>query len=74
MPYFGRQLSRDQIQEIVNYERELAAAGPPSPEIRNDVNDTLRAPTPQAANRPSPTGDQSTGSDEDATGETGSSG
>jgi mono/diheme cytochrome c family protein len=74
MPYFGRQLSRDQIQEIVNYERELAAAGPPSPEIRNDVNDTLRAPTPQAANRPSPTGDQGSGSDEDATGETGGSG
>jgi mono/diheme cytochrome c family protein len=74
MPYFGRQLSREQIQAIVNYERELAAAGPPSPEIRNDVNDTLRAPTPQAANRPSPTGDDSEGADEDATGETGDGG
>jgi mono/diheme cytochrome c family protein len=74
MPYFGRQLTRQQIQAIVNYERDLAATGPPSPEIRNDVNDTLRAPTPQSGSRPSPTGDSTTGADEDSTGETGSSG
>jgi mono/diheme cytochrome c family protein len=74
MPYFGRQLSRDQVQAIINYERQLGATGPPSPEIRNDVNDTLRAPTPQATNRPSPTGDDPEASDEDSTGETGSGG
>jgi len=71
MPFYSRQLTRDQIQEIVNYERELAAAGPPSPEIRNDVNDTLRAPTPQAGNRPSPTGETPTSADNDSTGNTG---
>jgi mono/diheme cytochrome c family protein len=54
MPYFGRELTREQIQAIVNYERELAADGPPPPEERNDVNDTLRAPTPEAGSEESP--------------------
>jgi mono/diheme cytochrome c family protein len=54
MPYFGRQLSREQIQAIVNYERELAAEGPPAPSERDDVNDALRAPSPQAGSEESP--------------------
>jgi mono/diheme cytochrome c family protein len=74
MPYFGRQLSRAQIQSIINYERELGATGPPSAEIRNDVNDTLRAPAPRAGSEPSPTPNEPSASDEDSTGETGSSG
>jgi mono/diheme cytochrome c family protein len=74
MPYFGRQLTREQIQAIVNYERELSATGPPSPEVRNDVNDTLRAPTPRAGSEPSPAGQEPTGADEDSTGETGGGG
>jgi mono/diheme cytochrome c family protein len=75
MPFYSRQLTRAQIEAIVNYERDLAAAGPPSPEIRNDVNDTLRAPTPQAANKPSPTGDSTTGeTGNDSTGNTGGNG
>jgi mono/diheme cytochrome c family protein len=74
MPFFSRQLTRAQIEAIVNYERDLAAAGPPSPEIRNDVNDTLRAPTPQAANKPSPNGDNTVGTGNDSTGNTGGKG
>jgi mono/diheme cytochrome c family protein len=74
MPYFGRQLTREQIQAIVNYERELSAAGPPSPGLRNDVNDTLRAPTPRVGSRPSPTGGDTEGSDSDAAGDTGAGG
>jgi hypothetical protein len=74
MPFYNRQLTRAQIEAIVNYERQLSAQGPPSPEIRNDVNDTLRAPTPQAANRPSPTGDQTSGTGNDSTGNTGGNG
>jgi mono/diheme cytochrome c family protein len=74
MPYFGRELSREQIQSIINYERQLGATGPPSPEIRNDVNDTLRAPTPRTGSRPSPTGEDPTAADEDSTGETGDEG
>jgi mono/diheme cytochrome c family protein len=70
MPFFGGQLSREQIQAIVNYERQLGATGPPSPEIRNDVNDTLRAPTPRAGSEPSPTGDDPEGADNDSTGNT----
>jgi mono/diheme cytochrome c family protein len=74
MPFYSRQLTRAQIEAIVNYERDLAAGGPPSPEIRNDVNDTLRAPTPQAANKPSPTGDSTNGTGNDSTGNTGGTG
>ena len=74
MPFFNRQLTREQIQAIVNYERELSATGPPSPEIRNDVNDTLRAPTPRAPSRPSPTGDGGEEADNDSTGNTGGRG
>ena len=74
MPFFSGELSREQIQAIVNYERELAVTGPPSPEIRNDVNDTLRAPTPRGANEPSPTGDDPEGADNDSTGNTESGG
>jgi mono/diheme cytochrome c family protein len=70
MPFFGGQLSREQIQAIVNYERQLGATGPPSPEIRNDVNDTLRAPSPRAGSEPSPTGDDPEGADNDSTGNT----
>ncbi len=50
MPYFGRQLSREQIQAIINYERELAANGPPDdPQLRNPQSDGLQAPSPSGS-------------------------
>jgi len=74
MPFFSRQLTRAQIQAIVDYERELSATGPLPPEIRNDVNDTLRAPTPRARSTPSPAGGEPTAADNDSTGNTGNEG
>ncbi|MBA2625127.1 MAG: hypothetical protein H0U89_05940, partial [Acidimicrobiia bacterium] len=47
MPYFGRQLSREQIQAIINYERELAEQGPPEDaQLRNPQSDGVQAPSP----------------------------